>query len=133
MVFSHIANKLGIWDIVAPVKMSGNENDNDNHSSSSSSSFSSPDMKRRRIDQEKQNEQLSRNKVQKEDDERYRRLKSQFEIEQRAEKVNQYVKKQRVLYYSKLEDKWIDAIVVGVHFDDGPDRPYYVSLFMKSL
>ena len=130
MVFSHIANKLGIWDIVAPVKMSGNENDNDNHSSSS---FSSPDMKRRRIDQEKQNEQLSRNKVQKEDDERYRRLKSQFEIEQRAEKVNQYVKKQRVLYYSKLEDKWIDAIVVGVHFDDGPDRPYYVSLFMKSL
>ena len=37
-----------------------------------------------------------------------------------------FVKNQRVRYYHKMSDTWIDdAHVVGVHLDDGPDKPYY--------
>ncbi len=66
--------------------------------------------------------------IQKQEDRRYRRLKAQYESEQNAEKVNQFAKMQRVSYHSKVDDRYIDAVVVGVHLDDGPDKPYYVSL-----
>jgi len=36
------------------------------------------------------------------------------------------VKNQRVRYYHKASGTWFDdAHVVGVHHDDGADRPYY--------
>mmetsp|Transcript_22662 Transcript_22662/g.33460 ORF Transcript_22662/g.33460 Transcript_22662/m.33460 type:complete len:214 (-) Transcript_22662:65-706(-) len=36
-----------------------------------------------------------------------------------------FVKGQHVQYDCKISKKWCDATVIGVHFDDGPDEPYY--------
>lgn len=105
MVFSHIAQKLGIWDILAPLTEEG----------------------RKQQQQQQQDEQFAR-KLQQQEEERYRRLKTQYDFEQKAEKINQFAKQQRVLYHYKAEDKWFDAVIVGVHLDDGPDKPYYVSI-----
>ena len=58
-----------------------------------------------------------------------KRLEAQFKLEREAEKRGAYVKKQRVKYFHKGSDQWFDhAMVVDVHLDDGPDKPYYVSI-----
>ena len=51
--------------------------------------------------------------------------RSKEEVEARAR--GHFVKKQKVRYLHKATDTWHDAVIVGVHFDDGPDKPYYVS------
>jgi hypothetical protein len=122
MVLSHIAEKLGIWDILAPLTNSINNNNPNNNENNPEN-----DQTRRKRKQATKDEQLAQ-RLQKEENIRYNKIKTQFENEKRVEKLNQFAKKQRVLYHSKIDDKLIDAVVVGVHFDDGPDRPYYVSL-----
>mmetsp|Transcript_10227 Transcript_10227/g.12943 ORF Transcript_10227/g.12943 Transcript_10227/m.12943 type:complete len:149 (-) Transcript_10227:441-887(-) len=107
-MLTHIAEKLGIWDILAP----------------------SPTPTPTQNAQMRQDEKLAHT-LQQEEDIRYKKLKTQYDSEQRAEKINQFVKRQRVSYHAKAEDKWIDAVVVGVHFDDGPDRPYYTIKYKK--
>ena len=54
-------------------------------------------------------------------------LKSQKDAEDRAENAGLFAKRQRVIYLHRGTNTQYDAIVVGVHFDDGPDDPYYVS------
>lgn len=44
-----------------------------------------------------------------------------------------FAKGQHVLYNCKISNKWCDAEVVDVHFDDGPDEPYYTIKFQRSL
>lgn len=57
---------------------------------------------------------------------RNRLLEGQKNREQKASARNQYTKQQRVRYYHKISDQWIgEAVIVGVHYDDGPDKPYY--------
>ena len=58
---------------------------------------------------------------------RENRLRVQLEAEKRAEMYHQYAPHQRVRYHFRATDTWYDAIVVAIHFDDGPDNPYYVS------
>ena len=55
-----------------------------------------------------------------------RRLDAQLKAETEAESRGAFCKKQRVKYHNKLLGKWNDAVIVGVHHDDGPDKPYYV-------
>lgn len=57
---------------------------------------------------------------------RKRRLDAQQKAETEAESRGAFCKKQRVKYHNKLLGKWDDAVIVGVHYDDGPDKPYYV-------
>lgn len=59
---------------------------------------------------------------------RKRRLDAQRKLEEDAESRGAFAKKQRVKYHNKLHGRWDDAVIVGVHYDDGPDKPYYVSL-----
>ena len=55
-------------------------------------------------------------------------LQGQQEREMKAKRQGLYVKKQRCHYYHKGSNQWFsDAHIAGVHFDDGPDKPYYVS------
>jgi hypothetical protein len=116
MVLSHFANKFGIWDLIAPTaKREG-----------ASSSRQRKKQRNQQQEQEKRDEELAM-KLQKEEEIRFQQLKAQHDNEERAKAINQYAKKQRVSYFSKMDDEWIDAVVVGVHFDDGPDHPYYVS------
>ena len=56
-----------------------------------------------------------------------RRLNAQKRAEESAESQGVFAKKQRVFYHNKSTDTMHDAYIVGVHFDDGPDKPYYVS------
>ena len=56
-----------------------------------------------------------------------RRLDAQKKAEELAESNGVFAKKQRVFYHNKSTDTMHDAYIVGVHFDDGPDKPYYVS------
>jgi len=56
-----------------------------------------------------------------------RRLDAQRKLEADAESRGVFAKKQRVRYHNKLQGRWDDAVIVGVHYDDGPDKPYYVS------
>mmetsp|Transcript_6415 Transcript_6415/g.7963 ORF Transcript_6415/g.7963 Transcript_6415/m.7963 type:complete len:153 (+) Transcript_6415:86-544(+) len=110
MVLSHIADKLGLWDVIAPGP--------------------SREQITERRKQEEKDRQLA-NQMQKEEDQRHRRLTAQYESEKNAEKLNQFAKKQRVSYYSKIDDRLIDAVIVGVHLDDGPDKPYYTIKYKK--
>lgn len=57
---------------------------------------------------------------------RQRVLEGQVERESKARQSGIFVKNQRVRYFHKASQQWIDdAHVVGVHHDDGADRPYY--------
>lgn len=55
------------------------------------------------------------------------RLEAQKKAEELAESKGVFAKKQRVRYHNKSNNTISDAVVVGVHYDDGPDKPYYVS------
>ena len=84
------------------------------------------------FEHEAENLQGRQQRLQDEDRERretehwQRLIEGQKKREQNASARNQYVKQQRVRYYHKTSDQWIDeAVVVGVHYDDGPDKPYY--------
>lgn len=53
-------------------------------------------------------------------------LESQRDLEREALSGCRFAKLQRVRYYHKMSDTWINgAHIVGVHYDDGPDKPYY--------
>lgn len=79
-------------------------------------------------------EYLQRRRQHRQDEERARRerehrnrlIEGQKNREETASSRNQFTKQQRVRYYHKISDQRIDeAVVVGVHYDDGPDKPYY--------
>ena len=53
----------------------------------------------------------------------------QLKLELEAEKKGLFAKNQNVMYHHKLSDTKYYSQVVGVHFDDGPDKPYYVRFF----
>ena len=84
------------------------------------------EQKKRRKSQESRDEALAR-KLQVEYDRKFRLLEAQKDAEDRAETQGLYAKKQRVSYIHRGTNTQYDAMIVGVHFDDGPDKPYYVS------
>lgn len=52
-------------------------------------------------------------------------LKDQRERERKASEAGHFMKHQRIRYHHKASDEWLDGHVVAVHYDDGPDKPYY--------
>ena len=67
-------------------------------------------------------------KLQTEEHQRYRELHAQYTSEMKAKKVGMLAERQRVTYFHKPTSQFFEAVVVGVHLDDGPDQPYYVSI-----
>eukprot|EP00978_Attheya_sp_CCMP212_P002670 scaffold5469_cov54-Attheya_sp.AAC.2 len=61
----------------------------------------------------------------------FKRLETQKEKEEEAETRGAFIKQQRVKYHHKASDAYYDAVIIGVHFDDGPDRPYYTIKYKK--
>ncbi len=111
-MFTRIAERLGILDVVAPrseIKDSSNK---------TGSSTPSP--------QEALDERMAR-KIQEEEDIRYKKIRSQYEAEMQAEKFGSFAKKQRCLYHHKATGKNYNAFIVAAHHDDDPTQPYYVS------
>jgi uncharacterized FlaG/YvyC family protein len=116
MVLSHFANKWGLFDKLAPFTTKQNSN------------TSTTKHKQNKESQTQiTNDEKIAHKLQEEENDRYQKLKRQYDMEEKAKEINQFAKRQRVLYHSKIDNKWMDAVVVGVHLDDGPDKPYYVS------
>ena len=57
---------------------------------------------------------------------------TQRQREEVASGKGAFVENQRVRYFFKGNETWYDAIIVGVHYDDGPDRPYYTIRFWRN-
>lgn len=104
MFFSKFAESTGLFDLLAPIIPRSRNNGQEQEGQSAS--------KKNKVD----HEQIKR-----------RQLDSQRKSEEVAESKGLFAKKQRVRYHNKTTDVVCDAVVVGVHFDDGPQHPYYVS------
>ena len=126
-MFTRLAEKLGILDIVAP---RGEDSSPTNETSSPKNS-----RKRRKMTGSERQQELERidaemaKELQSQFDRMNRMLEAQKEEEERAAKYGKFAKKQRVSYHHRANDTYYDAVIVGVHLDDGPDKPYYVSNF----
>lgn len=72
-------------------------------------------------------------KLQAEEYKRYQLLRSQFEQERDAEAKGVLAKKQRVEYKNQSTGVSHPAVVLDVHLDDGPDKPYYTIKYKKPL
>jgi hypothetical protein len=42
-----------------------------------------------------------------------------------------FVNNQRVRYLFKATETWYDAVIVAVHLDDGPEKPYYTIAYTR--
>lgn len=59
-------------------------------------------------------------------------IDNQRQREEVASAKGVFVENQRVRYFFKTNETWYDAIIVGVHYDDGPDRPYYTIRYWRN-
>ena len=105
-MFSKFAEKIGLFDVLAPRASARPKI----HMTSEDSvtSVDENKLKRRRLDAQ---------------------FKAEKEAEERGPKF--FAKKQRVRYFNKVSNSICDAVVVGVHFDDGPQDPYYTIKYKK--
>jgi hypothetical protein len=123
-MFTRIAENLGLFDIMAPrkkteVKGAANRGGRGKNTTN--------DAKAAKPQQQEPVET---------DEERVLRMKqsalqSQEEKERQAEMMGLFVKKQRVRYLHKATEQWFEAHIIGVHLDDGPDKPYYTIKYKK--
>ena len=111
-MFSKFANKIGLYDFLAPSgkprRSSNNNSASEDDTTNSSSDADRNRLKRNRLDAQ---------------------LKAEKDAEARGPKF--FAEKQRVRYLNKATNSICDAVVVGVHYDDGPDNPYYTIKYKK--
>mmetsp|Transcript_7816 Transcript_7816/g.11228 ORF Transcript_7816/g.11228 Transcript_7816/m.11228 type:complete len:174 (-) Transcript_7816:175-696(-) len=128
MVLTYLFEKMGLWDFFAPQNRTSkrqkkeqrkaNENNNDVESATTPGPERHPQQQEDEVDPETRIRRMQ--------------LNSQREREIQAESRNAYVKKQRVKYHYRAMDSWHDAVILGVHLDDGPDKPYYTIKYQKA-
>lgn len=122
MFLTKLAEKSGLWDWVAPKQRNDSKDDCKNVDKKNQTGKGKNNVDKLAL---KRAEDAKRKA------ERIRKIRTQFELEKTAEKNGVLAKKQRVRYYHKIADTYFPAFVVGVHFDDGPDRPYYTIKYKK--
>lgn len=133
MVLTKIAERMGLLDMMAPRHKAKERKEQGGMKGAESRDREGGGDRRRKERKGEggnaaaKDDDASR-KVDKSEDIRRRRLRAQLDAELAAEKTGSFAKKQRVEYHHKATDRRYDAFVVGVHFDDGPDHPYYVSI-----
>ena len=116
-MFSKFAEKVGLYDILAPIsskQRSSSDTTDDRESCAISNNNNSSDN---------DNDELTKR----------RRLDVQLKAEKDAEArgSNFYAKRQRVRYHNKATNSVCDAYIVGVHYDDGPNHPYYTIKYKR--
>jgi hypothetical protein len=120
-MFRKLAKKLdGVLDYIAPREESG-----------TSEQESNPSATTRRRSPSTSVEQVTSDaafakQLQIEEERKEKLLKTQFEDESNALNHGHFCKRQRVMYHLKSKDAFYEAVIVGVHYDDGPNKPYYV-------
>jgi hypothetical protein len=58
----------------------------------------------------------------------------QHQLEVEALSRGQFAKRQKAEYNDRVvsDGAWVPCVVVGVHLDDGPDKPYYTIEFFRN-
>mmetsp|Transcript_3881 Transcript_3881/g.6420 ORF Transcript_3881/g.6420 Transcript_3881/m.6420 type:complete len:156 (-) Transcript_3881:149-616(-) len=111
-MFSKFAEKIGLYDFLAPSEpRRSKKNSASEHDSTTTVQNGSADekrLKRKRLDVQ---------------------LKAEKDAETRGPKF--FAENQRVRYLNKTTNSTCDAVIVGVHYDDGPDNPYYTIKYKK--
>mmetsp|Transcript_3742 Transcript_3742/g.8316 ORF Transcript_3742/g.8316 Transcript_3742/m.8316 type:complete len:156 (-) Transcript_3742:362-829(-) len=115
MFLSKLAERTGLFEFLAPI-IGGSDNNGDNQQQSAYVSNNDDESSQ-------ENKELVKR----------RRLDAQKKAEEDAEARGVFAKKQRVRYHNKSTDVICDAIVVGVHFDDGLEHPYYTIKHKKQI
>lgn len=109
-MFSKFAEKIGLYDFLAPTKRrrTSQSTASDDESATIANSFSDEhQLRRSRLDAQ---------------------IKAENAAAARGPKF--FAKKQRVRYVNKTTHSVCDAVVVGAHLDD-PDDPYYTIKYKK--
>ncbi|KAL3793668.1 hypothetical protein HJC23_010240 [Cyclotella cryptica] len=97
MVLSKLAELIGLYDVLAPIRSDDNCKPEETDRVST---------KRSRLDAQKKAEEVAASR-------------------------GVFAKNQRVQYHNKLTNAVSDAVIIGVHLDDGPDDPYYTKRYKK--
>jgi hypothetical protein len=114
-MFQKLAKKLdGVLDFIAPREESGAFEHNESNPMST---------------QQKSSDEAFAKQLQMEEERKEKLLKAQFEDETHALDHGHFCKRQRVMYHHRSKDAFYEAVIVGVHYDDGPNKPYYVRTF----
>eukprot|EP00594_Rhizosolenia_setigera_P008644 CAMPEP_0178968540 /NCGR_PEP_ID=MMETSP0789-20121207/18328_1 /TAXON_ID=3005 /ORGANISM="Rhizosolenia setigera, Strain CCMP 1694" /LENGTH=152 /DNA_ID=CAMNT_0020654515 /DNA_START=67 /DNA_END=525 /DNA_ORIENTATION=- len=92
-------------------------------------SYLSPTEERKR--KSEQNDYEYARELQRQEFERYKVLRKQFELERSAESLGVLAKKQVVQYNNKSTGTKHKAFIIDTHLDDGPDKPYYTIKYQK--
>ncbi len=110
-MFSNFADKIGLYDFLAPTKRRRSSKSttasDDESAATAKSSVDENRLRRSRFDAQ---------------------IKAENDAAARGPKF--FAKKQRVLYLNKTTNSVCDAVVVGAHLDD-PDDPYYTIKYKK--
>ena len=126
-MFRKLAKKLdGVLDYIAPREESDDTSEQE----------SNPSNTRRRRRRSMSDEQVTSDaafakQLQIEEERKEKLLKTQFEDESNALNHGHFCKRQRVMYHLKSKDAFYEAVIVGVHYDDGPNQPYYVRFILS--
>lgn len=111
-MFLKFVDRIGLLDVVAPKKRGKRQRRNDQGGS---------------VTPEEKGKGEAEVRAPQEEDPQVRLYNAQSE-------KGFFVEKQRVRYFHKGTETWHNnAVIVGVHFDDGPDKPYYVRELCESV
>lgn len=127
-MFRKLAKKLdGVLDYIAPREESDDTSEQESNPSNT---------RRRRRPDSMSDEQVTSDaafakQLQIEEERKEKLLKTQFEDESNALNHGHFCKRQRVMYHLKSKDAFYEAVIVGVHYDDGPNQPYYVRFILS--
>jgi hypothetical protein len=125
-MFMNLAEKVGLTNFLAPRKDKKDSKDAAAAAASTSSDSAAAATPAAAPTAEEKEMQELENKN--------RLLESQKDREIKAsnEETSCFVKNQRVAYFHKASDTWMnDCYIVGVHHDDGEDKPYYTIRYKK--
>jgi len=118
MVFTAFLQAIGLLDVLAPP------------------TTTTPHKRTKKDEQREKLAAETKKKLVRQAEERRRlagveeRVRAQCLAERAAAERNQFAKHQRVSYAASEERRY-DAVVVGVHFDDDPDHPYYTIKYKR--
>mmetsp|Transcript_26941 Transcript_26941/g.37869 ORF Transcript_26941/g.37869 Transcript_26941/m.37869 type:complete len:163 (+) Transcript_26941:535-1023(+) len=117
---------MGWWNTLAPKSRSAKRQKQKQQDNNNNDVESATQKQKEQCTQEQQREENPEMAM------RRMQLESQRKRELEAESRGAYIAKQRVKYHFRATDSFHDAVILGVHLDDGPDHPYYTIKYQKA-
>mmetsp|Transcript_31773 Transcript_31773/g.48737 ORF Transcript_31773/g.48737 Transcript_31773/m.48737 type:complete len:172 (-) Transcript_31773:68-583(-) len=126
MVLTYLFENMGWWNTLAPKSRNAKRQKQQDKNNNDVESESATQKQKEQCTQEQQREENPEIAM------RRMQLESQRQRELEAESRGAYIAKQRVKYHYRAMDSFHDAVILGVHLDDGPDKPYYTIQYQKA-